>query len=168
MNTKKIFSYAGEVAAYGAFIAFIGYFSTLPAYEHFPADHALIRLSLSHAGQHKDKCRKRSAEELAQLPPNMRAPMECTRERSPVEVLIEVDGKPLYHETLQPSGLSKDGASSLYRRIPLKAGTYRIVAHLSDDASGSYNYVHEETVALSPAQVMVIDFKTGTHGFTFR
>ena len=168
MNIRQIFRYIGQALAYGAFVAFIGYFSILLVYQHFPADHALIRLSLSHAGQLKDLCRERSDEELARMAPNMRTPMECSRERSPVEVQIEVDGKQVYHDVLQASGLSKDGPSSVYRRIPLKVGTYRIVARLSDDSSGKYNHSLEKTVTLNPAQVMVIDFKTATNGFTFR
>ena len=168
MNVRQMFRYTGQALAYAAFVAFVGYFSTHPVYQHFPQDQALIRLSLSHAGQLKDKCRERSDEELARMAPNMRQRMDCSRERSPVEVLIEVDGKQVYHNVLQGSGLSKDGPSSVYQRIPLKVGTHHIVARLSDDASGKYNHSLEKTVTLNPAQVMVIDFKTATNGFTFR
>jgi hypothetical protein len=61
---------------------FIGYFATLPKYRQIPDDVALIKLSISHLGDRE--CRKRTPEELAKLPPNMRAPMECPRERSDI------------------------------------------------------------------------------------
>jgi hypothetical protein len=61
---------------------FIGYFATSPKYRQIPDDVALIKLSISHLGDRE--CRKRTPEELAKLPPNMRAPMDCPRERSDI------------------------------------------------------------------------------------
>lgn len=168
MNVKPILRYAGQVMAYAAFIGVIGYFSTSPAYIHFPADQALIRLSLRHAGQLKDKCRERSDAELAQLAPNMRLRMDCSRGRSPVFVQLALDGKALYQETLQPSGLSHDGASTVYRRIPVSAGRHELVASLNDNGGTGPSYTNKVTLTLQPAQVLVIDFKAGANGFLFK
>ena len=52
--------YGLQVVLYGAFAATLGYFSTSPAFEPLPAGHALIRLSLNHAGQRKVACRTRT------------------------------------------------------------------------------------------------------------
>ncbi len=38
-------------------------------------------------------CRPRTAEELAKMPPQLRAQQDCPRERSPVRVRVELDGK---------------------------------------------------------------------------
>lgn len=168
MNAKQILRYAGQALAYAAFAGVIGYFSTSPAYVHFPADQALIRLSLRHAGQLKDKCRERSDAELAQLAPNMRLRMDCSRGRSPVRVQLEMDGKALYQETLLPSGLSHDGASTVYRRLPVSAGRHEFVATLNDNGGAGDTYTSKTTLTLLPAQVLVIDFKAGADGFLFK
>lgn len=168
MNVKQLLRYVGQALAYAAFAGVIGYFSTSPAYVHFPADQALIRLSLRHAGQLKDKCRERSDAELAQLAPNMRLRMDCSRGRSPVRVQLEMDGKALYQETLQPSGLSHDGASTVYRRLPVSAGRHEFVATLNDNGGAGDTYTSKTTLTLLPAQVLVIDFKAGADGFLFK
>lgn len=168
MSAKQILRYAGQALAYAAFIGVIGYFSTSPAYVHFPADQALIRLSLRHAGALKDKCRERSDAELAQLAPNMRMRLDCSRGRSPVRVQLEIDGRILYQETLQPSGLSHDGASTVYRRIPVSVGQHTLVASLNDNGGTGPSYTNKTTLTLQPAQVLVIDFKAGADGFLFK
>ena len=66
---------------------------------------------------------------------------------------------PAYAEVAMPSGLSKDGASSVYHRFALAAGTHRIAVRLKDSAgSGPFDYTREDNVTLKPAQVLVIDF----------
>jgi hypothetical protein len=168
MKAKQILRYAGQGMAYAAFAAAIGYFSTSPAYQHFPPDQALIRLSLRHAGQLKEKCRERSDAELAELAPNMRTRMDCSRGRSPVVVQLAMDGKAMYRETLQPSGLSRDGASTVYRRLPVSAGRHAFVATLNDNSGTGDTYTSRATLTLRPAQVLVIDFKAGADGFLFK
>lgn len=158
---------AGQVVLYGAFAAFIGYFATNPRYQHLPADHALVKLSLAHFGDRE--CRKRTPEELQKLPPNMRAPMECPRERSPLTIELEMDGKPMYQGTIQPTGLSKDGISTVYRRFELPAGEHRIAVRMNDNVrEPGFKYVKEDTVTLKPAQVLVIDFNPDKGGLFFQ
>ena len=96
MNThpvNRVVSITGQAIGYAAFCAVLAYFSTSPAYQHLPPDGALVKLSLQHAGQRKEACRERSAEELAKLAPNMRAASVCPRERVAVTVEIELDGR---------------------------------------------------------------------------
>ncbi len=50
----------GQIILYGAFAAFIGYFSTNPTYKQIPDDVALVKLSMSHLGGRE--CRKRTPE----------------------------------------------------------------------------------------------------------
>src|SRR3972149_2441939 len=121
---KKIMQYSGQAVFYGLFVAVIGYFSTAPAYVHFPPDQALIKVSFSHAGQPLEECRVRTAEELEKLPPNMRVPMQCGRERSPVVFELELDGKPVYRAELPPAGLSRGGVSPVYQRFQGPAGRH--------------------------------------------
>ena len=67
-------------------------------------DQALLKLSFTHAGQLVQECRRRTPEELAKLPPNMRAPLDCARERSPVTCELALDGQ-LLAQRIAPSGL---------------------------------------------------------------
>jgi hypothetical protein len=166
---KKIMQYSGQALFYGLFVAFIGYFSVAPAYVHFPSDQALIKVSFSHAGQPLEECRVRTAEELEKLPPNMRLPTQCGRERSPVTFELELDGKPVYRAELPPRGLSRDGASTVYQRFPVPAGQHRLRARLKDSVRvPDFNYTKEADVTVAPGQVFVVDFNARAGGFVFK
>ena len=167
--TKNILRYLGQAAFYGLFVAVIGYFSASPAYVHFPKEMALIKASFSHAGQPKEECHVRTAEELASLPPNMRVPMLCGRERSPVMFELELDGKQIYRAELPPAGLSHDGVSTVYQRFPVPAGRHHLRARLKDSVRiADFNYVKEAEVVLAPAQVFVVEFNSRADGFVFK
>jgi hypothetical protein len=165
---KNVLRYLAQAALYVPFMAIIGYFSTSPAYHHLAPDQALIRFSLSHAAQRKVECHERTPEELAKLAPNMRAPMDCPRERAAVTVELELDGQLMFSIVAPPSGLASDGASTVYRRLPVTAGTHHIVARLKDRAGGDFNYVRDVDLELKPGRVLVIDFHPAKGGFEFR
>jgi hypothetical protein len=165
---KNALRYFAQALLYVPFMAIVGYFSTSPAYHHLAPDQALIRISISHAAQRKSECHSRTPGELAKLPPNMRAPLECPRERVPVAVELELDGQLVVQVVVPPSGLSRDGASTVYRRLPVAAGTHRIVARLRDRAGPDFNYAREAALDLKPGGVLVIDFNPGQGGFLFR
>jgi len=161
--------YAGQTALYALFAAAVGYFSTSPRYQHLRPDEALLRLSFSHPGKIKADCRQRTPEELAKLPANMRAPLDCPRERSPVIVRVELDGAELYHETFAPSGLSRDGASTGYRRVPIAAGRHRVRAQFNDDARASgFNYERDRVIDAAAGQVVLIDLLPERGGVVIR
>jgi len=162
-------AWIGQALLYGAFALFIGVFSSWPTYRHLEADKALIKLSFSHTGKPVSDCKAQTPQELAKLPPNMRAPMRCPRERSPIVVELDVDGAPAVRHTAQPSGLSKDGASSVYRRIPVNAGAHHVALRLKDDVrSSGFDHQREANVTLGPAQILVIDFDTSTREITLQ
>lgn len=149
----------GQAIAYVLFAALIGYFSVAPAYSPIPADSAMVTLSFGHSGKRVVECRARSAEELAKLPPNMRAPMDCSRERSPVVVRFAVDGEIRYDRTLRASGFSSDGTSYVYAKTYLPAGPHTFTLYLNDDINHPGG-VYEQTTefVLKPYQNLVIDF----------
>jgi hypothetical protein len=158
----------GQALFYGLFAVLIGYFSTSPKYEHLPSDLALIKLSFSHHGQPVTECRKRAPEELAKLAPNMRAPMACPRERSPVTVQVELDGKPLHRSVIPPSGLSRDGTSTTYQRFEVPVGEHTLSVKMNDSVRiEGFNYMKEEKLTLKPAQIVVIDFSADKGGVFF-
>lgn len=159
----------GQLALYGAFGLFIGVFSHWPTYRHLPPDGALIKLSMVHSGKPRGACRERSADELARLPPNMRAPMVCPRERSAVTVELDVDEQPRVRATAAPSGLSRDGASALYVRVPVTAGERELAVRMNDDATlNEFPYRLARRVRLAPGQVLVIDFDAERGGITLQ
>ncbi len=161
--------YLSQGLFYSLLMGVIGYFSASPVYVHLPPDETLIKLSFSHAGQHKGACHERTPEELAQLPPYQRkVTTVCPRERSDVVVELEMDGRQLYHVDLKPAGFSSSGNSNIYRRIPVKAGIHTLKARLKDEEGEVFNYFHEETVNLEAGRIMVIDFKSETGGFIFK
>lgn len=162
--------YIGQGLFYVLFAVVLGYFSSFPRYTNLQPDETLIKLSFNHAGQLKQACRERTAEEIAQLPMYQRkATTICpSRERSDVVVELEMDGQQLYHVVMKPNGFARSGTSNIYRRITLKAGTHNLKARLKDHAGEEYNYVREETVDLAPGRIMVIDFDAATGGFIFK
>jgi len=159
----------GQVLLYALFALAIGVFSHWPPYRHLGADEALIKLSLVHAGKPVGECRERTAEELAALPPNMRAPTVCPRERSPVTVELDIDGAPAARIEAPPSGLSGDGASAVYRRLTVRAGERSIAVRLRDDVRAEgFTHTLRRRVTLAPAQVLVIDFDAQSGGITLQ
>lgn len=164
----RLFRYITQLALYGAFIATIGYASTYPAHKHIRDDSAVIKLTLSHAGQRLEACRQLSEEEQDKLAPNMRVKEVCPRERSPIKLELLVDGKILYNATLRPGGLSRDGNSNAYQRFVVPAGKHTILARLNDNIHvKGFNFEKEQDITLSPLQIFVIDFKTDSAGFIF-
>jgi len=157
----------GQVILYGAFAAFIGYFATSPTYHQIPDDVALIKLSISHLGDRA--CRKRTPEELAKMPPNMRAPMDCPRERSDINLEVDLDGEPVFRTVMHPTGLYKDGVSTVYKRFEVKAGTHQLAVRMNDNLIvPGFKFVQEEEITLAPRQVMVVDFNPDQGGLYFK
>jgi hypothetical protein len=164
----RLSRYIGQVTAYVAFAALIGYFAGAPAYTHFPPDQAMVKLSFSHGGQRKGECRQLTPEEIARLPPNMRRPVECPRERVPLLVELEVDGRVIYRDALPPTGLARDGPSHAYRSFAVAPGSHRIVVRLRDSPrSEGFDRVGVGDVELRAQQSLAIDFRSDS-GFLFR
>jgi len=160
---------AGQVLLYGAFAAFIAVFSRWPEYRPLDDGEAVIKISFIHAGRPVSDCAPQTAEELARLPPNMRAPTRCPRERSPIIVAVDIDDTNVLTAEAPPSGLSRDGASAVFRRVVVPAGERHVRVRLSDDIrQRDTPYQHEDTRALAPGQVLVIDFDAAKGGIVFR
>lgn len=163
----KLVRYFLQAIAYGAFAATIAYFSSSPPYRLRSDNGAVVKLSLSHSAQLVQPCRERSADELAKLAPNMRTKMDCPRQRADVLLELDMDGKPLYRISTPPTGLHKDGAANVYRRLEIPAGHHRFQARLADGPDRSFHYARELDLELTPGQVLIVDFLTGEGGFVF-
>jgi len=164
----KALRFVAQLALYAPLMAILAYFSTEPRFSVVAPDGALLRVSFIHTTQRKEACRERSAEELAKLAPNMRAALDCPRERSSLLVELELDGRVVLSREVRPAGLRRDGNAAVYQRMPLPAGRHRIVARLRDRADGDFNYMKDETVQLAAGRVLVIDFNASQGGFVWR
>ena len=159
----------GQAMAYTVFGAMVGYFSAAPAYVHHDPNMAQIKVSFSHAAERIGECRRLSPEEIAQLAPNMRRPLDCPRERLPILVELELDNQLLYRGELPPTGLAGDGSATIYARFPVSAGKHNLVARLRDSKrTDGFDYERAADVELVPQQNFVIEFRAETGGFIFK
>ena len=159
----------GQLVMYLAFAAPIVYLSNAPAYSPLEQGQAMIKLSFSHAGNIKGECRELSAEEIAGYAPNMRRSRICPREREPVLIELDMDGKPLLSTLLKPSGLWSDGAATIYKTFKVPAGPHHLAARLRDsNRNVGYDYQGEADIALAPQQNFVVEFSSGRNGFSFK
>jgi hypothetical protein len=157
-----------QMMAYAAFVGLIAYFSKSPEYEPLDPNMGLISLSFSHAGARKGECHRLTPEEIAALPPNMRKPLDCPRQRLPLLVELHVDGKLVYRRALPPSGIAGDGASTAYERFAIAPGRHLIKAKLRDTArEQGFDYESEQQILIEPRQNFVIDFRADAGGFKF-
>ncbi len=165
----KLGQWLGQGLAYLAFAAFIGYLSNAPAYSPLQPGQAMIKLSFSHAGKINGECRELSPKEIAGYAPNMRRPKICPRERLPVLIELDLDGQPLLHSLLQPSGLWRDGSATIYRTFKVPSGHHHLAARLRDsDRTAGYDYQGEANIDLAPQQNFVVEFSSEHTGFTFK
>ena len=164
----KAIRFVAQLALYVPLMAMLAYFSTEPRFSVVAPEEALVRVSFIHSTQRRQACRERSAEELAKLAPNMRAALDCPRERSPLLLELELDGKLVLRREVQPSGLRRDGNAVVYERMALPAGRHRIVARLRDRPEGEFNFIKDETLELAGGRSLIIDFNAAQGGFVFR
>lgn len=154
-----------QTVTYIWFAAVIGFFASSPPYAYSQPDTAQLKLSLSHPGQRIVKCRRRTPQELAKLPPNMRAPKSCPRERWPVYVEIDIDGRTIMQESATPNGLSHDGPSIFYRVQPVTAGTHVLAMRLRERDGDGFDYMKTLPIDLRPGQVLAVEFHAVKGGF---
>jgi hypothetical protein len=159
-------AWLGQAVLYGLFALFIGVFSHWPRYQALPPGQAVLKVSFIHHGERVAPCRAYTPQELAKLPPNMRAPTKCERERVPVEIEVDLDGTTVYRHVAAPAGLSRDGASTVYHRLVVPAGQHRIAVRLKDAPGTGFGHVREAVLTLKEAQVLVIDFDAQKGGIT--
>lgn len=166
---RRVFAYLGQAALYAGFAAFVGFFSLYPEYEHFDPAKALIKLSVTHTSQRAAECRKRTAEELAALAPNMRRPNKCERGRLPILVELTVNGEVVMSKAAAATGLYGDGPATVYERFPVDAGSYAVEAKLRDSSRGEgFDYVRTAHVDLEAGRILLIDFQKEEGGFIIR
>lgn len=148
-----------QVVAYGLFVAVVGIFSVWPGYRLLDEQEAIVSLTFSHAAERVRECRRLTQEELNALPPNMRKPDQCPRERHPIYVEMHLDDRLVYADTALPSGLWEDGKANIYQRATIDAGKYTLFVGMNDSGSDDgFDYIEQWDVTLVPGQNLVVTF----------
>ena len=158
-HQNKPLRYLLQAFNYTIFMALIWYFATSPSIRILAEDEAVITIAFGHAGELREPCRKLSYEELAKLPPNMRKPEECPRERSPVVIEASLDGKTIYNKSLQPPGIFKDGIVNVYHSDRIPAGIHHVEIKMDDSVrKEGFNHRFEQDINIKPAQILLVNF----------
>ncbi len=158
----------GQLLAYAAFFALLGVLSVRPRLRIMADDEAIVSISFSHAAKRVGECRQLSQEELMALPPNMRKPEDCPRERHPLQIVVLMDDQILYQAALPPTGLGADGKSTAYQRIRVSAGVHDFEIRMNDSGtSGSFDFENLSTINLLPGENLVVYFDADSQHFKF-
>lgn len=161
--------YVGQLLAYAAFFAMIAFLSVRPEYRLLGEDDAIVSLTFSHAAQRIGECTRLSQEELLALPPNMRKPDRCPRERHLTLVELVMDESILYEATLVPTGLWSDGKATAYQRIEVAAGNHTFRVRMNDSGiAGQIDFENSATLILQPGQNLVVFFDPASQRFHFQ
>ena len=158
-----------QALLYAVFAAGIGYFSIAPGYRYADPELATIKLSLSHAAKRVEECVKLTPQEINERAVAGKPLNECSRERLPLTVELDIDGACVHQVTANPSGLWGDGPASVYERMSVAPGTHTITVRLRDTArTDGWDYEYSERVTLVAGRYFTITFRAETGGFKFR
>ena len=141
--------------------------SDSPRHRSLPEGTGVLMLSFGHGADRRAACRKATPEELAKLPPNMRRPDICPRDRPPIRIEFDIDGKRAFEADVPPSGIAGDGPSRVHQRFVLPAGSHEVAVRMRDQPQGDFSWHAERTVEIVPGGNRVIDFRPIAGGFVF-
>jgi ferredoxin/coenzyme F420-reducing hydrogenase delta subunit len=168
-SRRQILKAAGITLAWALFAVSAGIFSIWPPFSQLEPGNAIVSLTFSHAGERIKECQKLSQEELNKLPPNMRKPLDCPRERHPVRISFSVDDKEMYNRILPPSGFWEDGESTVYKRIELPAGSHDLFIGMNDSGNmDEFDFEGRATITLSEGQHLLVEFDHRQKSFIFK
>ena len=159
----------GQLTAYAVFMVVVGWLSVQPELRLLGDEEAMVSLSFSHAARRVGECKRLSQEELLALPPNMRKPDECPRERHLLQIVLVMDERTLYEATLAPTGLWSDGKATAYQRIRVPAGENDFCVRMNDSGvEGQIDFEYSTTISLRPGQNLVVFFDPAIQQFRFQ
>ncbi len=151
------------------FAVVVGALSAWPRFHVIDEGMAMVSLSFSHAGPRVRECRHLTQEELNELPPNMRKPDDCPRERLPIRVVFKMGDETLYEAVRRPTGLWKDGSANVYQRLQVKPGARRLFIGMNESGlPGAFDYALEKEVNLKEGDHLVVEFDETNKIFVFK
>ena len=158
-----------EILAWVAFSAVVGLLSVWPRFEVVDTEKAIVTITFSHAAQRVGECRQLSQEELNKLPPNMRKPADCPRERFPVRIELRSGDRVLYQDVLLPSGIWSDGKANIYKRVEINAGVHDLFVAMNDSGGDEgFDFENATQINVAPGRNVVIRFDPESEQFSIR
>ena len=157
----------GRFAVLGLVFMCAAALSNWPSHRSLPEGVGVLTLSFSHGADRKAACRKATEDELAALPPNMRRPEICPRERPSITIEFDIDGKRAFNADVPPSGIAGDGPSRVHQRFVLPIGRYEVAIRMRDRPDGEFAWKAKRPVKIGSAEHRVIDFRADAGGFVF-
>lgn len=145
------------LAVAGICFLLIALFSAFP-YRYDTDALSMLRVSFRHPGQIVEGCRELTPEEKERLPKHMRADKICSRERSPVRLVVTLSGKTLLDRSYRPGGFKHDWPSVAFEELKVDPGTYHLVAELYDGKDVTSSYRFERDLEFMPGRVVTLDF----------
>jgi len=168
MTNNPVVRYLLQAVNLALFMWLIAAFSAGPTVRQLEEGMAVVTLAFGHAGLPVRDCHQRTPEELAALAPNMRAPMDCPRERSTLHIELYMDGKLIHDLHAPPPGAYKDQGVDIYENVTVPIGRHTFTVRMKDnDQSNEFTYSNDYTVALTAAQLLFIDFSQQESSFIF-
>ena len=149
LGAPKIVAQVGFYLIVGLFIGWISHF---PTYEYSDGKQAELKLVVRHSGNLIGECRALSQKEMEKLPPNMRTPQVCPREKAPLTVTLTVNGDEFYQKTIKPSGIHNDGVIAQYEIFSIPA---QMLAVRFAIEGGS---VYEQSIDANPGDVLLLQY----------
>jgi hypothetical protein len=124
-----------------------------------PADRALLRLSWRVQSEAAEECRPLTEEEKADLPVHMRVPEVCEARAIPYLLQVAIDGATVVSDTVHGAGAREDRPITIFREIPLAAGTHDVRVSFAPTAEPEDDEEEEpdETVGVSLEYSATID-----------
>ncbi|MFU8895722.1 MAG: hypothetical protein ACNA8J_04990 [Gammaproteobacteria bacterium] len=162
MRVPRPTQLVGQAAAWTLFAVITGTLAQWPTYSPLPQGHGELKLSMSHLTERVEPCVRLSPEEIAALPPNMRAPEKCARERIQAVVKLLVDDEPLLDTTVRPAGLARGGRAYLQANWGLPAGDYTLTLWLRDTPRDEgFDMVQHFPLRLAAGESTLLDLGDG-------
>lgn len=158
-----------ECLAWAVFALVVGLLSVWPRYNLVDPENAIITMTFAHAAERIGECKILTQEELNKLPPNMRKPADCPRERHVVRLQVRSGDNVLYEDTLSPSGIWSDGKANIYQRVIVPAGVHNIFVGMNDSGGGAgFDYETHASIDIAPGRNVVVRFDSELEQFTIR
>ncbi|MBF0184765.1 MAG: hypothetical protein HQM06_10310 [Magnetococcales bacterium] len=165
---NSAFRYLMQGVFYAAFCGVVYYFSTSPRYQYLDADKSEIMVAFKHPTKRKEVCHERTAEELQKLPPNMRRPQDCPRERADLSIRFSLDGKEVANKSFVSPGIHRDGSVFVYAKFFIPAGEHRFKVEMRDSVQEGYDFTLEQPITFKPGQMLLVSFDENTDKFTLK
>ncbi len=139
------------------------------SYSFYSPESAALKVAFKHTGKRIAECSeadlikkegeryRKLLKDTRQVQMNISKLAGCPRERYPVVVEIELDGKNILKKAYAPTGFKSDMSSYIYEEFMIEPGMHKLSARLYDKGpSAPPGFSLEETVEVKPSEIKLI------------